>query len=70
VKRFLTSILHFTRHIIKWTIFRTDRLPENDERNGSAADEDEKDFRIDRLYGENDAETDMPKGIHVFHLWQ
>jgi len=71
VKRFLTSILHFTKYvIIKWIIFCIDRLPKIDERNGSAADKDEKDFRVDRLCGEYDAETDMPKGIHFLHLWQ
>lgn len=66
----LLHILHFTRYIIKWTIFRTDCLPKNNKRNGYAADEDEKDFRVNHLCRKNDAETDMPKGIHFLHRWQ
>ncbi|KAL4143873.1 hypothetical protein QTP88_006128 [Uroleucon formosanum] len=45
-------------------------LPKNNKRNGYAADEDEKDFRVNHLCRKNDAETDMPKGIHFLHRWQ
>lgn len=50
--------------------FRTDCLPKNIERNGHAADDDENDFCVNSLWRKNDAKIDMPKGNHLFHLWQ
>lgn len=78
---FLGFVLLFSRNnfptiystfynVIKWTICLTDCLPKNNKRNGFGADEDEKDFSVDHLCRENDAETDMPKGNNFSHLWQ